>query len=143
MSRIKIEIPERKIFSTTIPIRITEINYGNHLGNDALISIIHEARMQWLASANYTELNVAGTSLIMADLAVEYKGEGFYGDILTIHIAIDEIQKVSFEVYYEITTTRNEKNILIAKAKTGMVCFDYGSRKIAGIPEKFVAFLKS
>jgi acyl-CoA thioester hydrolase len=143
MPRIKIDIPERKIFSTTIPIRITEINYGNHLGNDALISIIYEARMQWLASANYTELNVAGASLIMADLAVEYKGEGFYGDILTIHIAIEEIQKVSFEIYYEITTTRNKKNILIAKAKTGIVCFDYGSRKIAGIPEEFVAFLKS
>jgi acyl-CoA thioester hydrolase len=143
MPRIKIEIPERKIFSTTIPIRITEINYGNHLGNDALISIIHEARMQWLASANYTELNVAGASLIMADLAVEYKGEGFYGDLLTIHIAIDEIQKVSFEIYYEITTTRNKKNILIAKAKTGIVCFDYGSRKIVGLPEEFVGFLKS
>ena len=141
MARIKIEIPERKIFSTTIPIRITDINYGNHLGNDALISILHEARVQWLASENYTELNAGGTSLIMADLAVEYKGEGFYGDKLTVEIAIGEISKVSFEIFYEITTTRNDKNILIAKAKTGMICFDYETRKIVGMPENFKMIL--
>ena len=142
MARIKINVPERKIFSTIIPIRISDINYGNHLGNDALVSIIHEARMQWLASENYTELNIGGASLIMADLAVEYKGEGFYGDTLTVNISVDEIQKASFEIFYEITTTRNEKNILIAKAKTGMICFDYEARKVVAMPEVFAAFLK-
>jgi acyl-CoA thioester hydrolase len=143
MARIKLDIPNKKVFTVNIPIRITDINYGNHLGNDALVSIIHEARVLWLASANYTELSIAGASLIMADLAVEYKGEGFYGDTLNIDIAIGEITKVSFEIYYEISTTRNGKNILIAKAKTGMVCFDYTSRKVTGIPAVFVDFLNN
>jgi acyl-CoA thioester hydrolase len=143
MARIKLEIPNKKVFTVNIPIRITDINYGNHLGNDALVSIIQEARIQWLAAANYTELSVGGAALIMADLAVEYKGEGFYGDMLNISIAIGEITKISFEIYYEITTTRNSNNILIAKAKTGMVCFDYSSRKVAAIPAVFVDFLNN
>ena len=143
MARIKITIPEHKIFSAIIPVRITDINYGNHLGNDALVSIIHEARMQWLASNNKTELQIDGVALIMADLAVEYKGEAFYGDVLNINIAVDEIQKVSFELYYEISTIRNERSILIAKAKTGMVCFDYQARKVTSIPNAFVYFLNS
>jgi acyl-CoA thioester hydrolase len=141
MARIKLDIPIKKNYYTNIPIRITDINYGNHLGNDALVSILHEARVQWLASANYTELNVAGEALIMADLAVEYKAEGFYGDTLNISIAIGEITKVSFEIYYEITTVRNTETILLAKAKTGMVCFDYTSRKVAAVPAVFVDFL--
>ncbi len=137
MARVRLNIPENKIFSTNIPVRITDINYGNHVGNDALVSIVHEARMQWLANNNYTELNVAGAALIMADLAVEYKAESFYGDTLNITISIGEITKISFEIFYEISTLRNDKKILIANAKTGMVCFDYEARKITSIPENF------
>jgi acyl-CoA thioester hydrolase len=143
MPRVKLEIPDKKIFNVAIPIRITDINYGNHLGNDALVSILQEARVLWLSAGNYSELDVAGASLIMADLAVEYKGEGFYGDTLNINIVIGEITKVSFEIYYEVTTTRNGAKILIAKAKTGMVCFDYTSRKVVAIPEVFVKFLSN
>lgn len=141
MARIKLNIPEKKIFATAIPVRITDINYGNHLGNDALVSIIHEARMKWLASGNYTELNIEGAALIMADLAVEYKGESYYGDVLQVVLAVDEISKVSFDLYFEITTVREEKNIPVANAKTGMVCYNYEAKKVSSLPESFIAFL--
>ncbi len=141
MARVKLLIPERKIFSTEIAVRITDINYGNHVGNDALVRILHEARVQWLTSKNYTELNIEGASLIMADLAVEYKGESFYGDLLIIEIAVGEISKAGFELYYIIHVNRNANNILIAKAKTGMVCFNYEEKKVREIPEKFAQLL--
>lgn len=141
MARVKLLIPERKIFSTEIAVRITDINYGNHVGNDALVRILHEARVQWLTSKNYTELNIEGASLIMADLAVEYKGESFYGDLLIIEIAVGEISKAGFELYYIIHINRNANNILIAKAKTGMVCFNYEEKKVREIPEKFAQLL--
>lgn len=141
MARIRLLIPDQKIFSTEIPVRITDINYGDHLGNDALVSIIHEARMQWLASLHYTELNIEKAALIMADLAVEYKAESFYGDALLIDIFIGEITKVSFDIYYEISTFRNNKKTLISRAKTGMVCFDYVSKKVMSIPEKFASII--
>jgi acyl-CoA thioester hydrolase len=142
MARVKLDIPAHKIFTTNIPVRITDLNYGNHVGNDALVSIVHEARIQWLASNNFTELNIGGAALIMADLAVEYKAESFYGDTLNVSISIGEITKISFEIFYEITTTRNDKTILIANAKTGMVCFDYEARKIISIPEEVLTILK-
>ena len=46
MARIKLEMPEQFMGSFQVPVRITDINYGNHLGNDAFVSILHEARMQ-------------------------------------------------------------------------------------------------
>ena len=143
MGRIKLIIPEHKIFSTEIAVRITDINYGNHLGNDALVSMLHDARMQWLSSLNYTELNIENAALIMADLAVEYKAESFYGDVLFIGISIGEITKVSFEIFYEVTAIRSDKKILIAKAKTGMVCYDYEAKKVANIPKRFSQIIKS
>ncbi len=143
MARVKLIVPEKKIFIAEITVRITDINYGNHLGNDSLVGIIQEARMQWLATNNFTELNIAGAALIMADLAVEYKAESFYGDKLFIAIAIGEITRVGFELYYEITTTRNAKKIVIANAKTGMVCFDYEVKKVVGVPEAFLKILEN
>src|SRR4051812_48983227 len=117
MSRIKLTVPSNIIDTIHIPVRITDINYGNHLGNDSLVSIIHEARVLWLKKYNYTELNVAGVGLIMSDLAVEYLNESFYGDVLITSIAAGEISRVSFELFYRIETIREEKNIIIAKAK--------------------------
>ena len=141
MARIKLTLPEHKIFTTKIAVRITDINYGNHLGNDALVSMLHEARMQWLTSLNYTELNIKNASLIMADLAVEYKSESYYGDVFLIDIFIGEITKVSFEIFYNIYTMRKGESILIAKAKTGMVCYDYDAKKVVNIPEEFALLI--
>ena len=135
MARVKLEIPGNKIAVAPIPVRITDINYGNHLGNDAFVSIIHEARMQWLHQHGYTELNIEGTGLILADLIVEFKNESFYGDLIEVTLAVGEISKVSFELYYELRTKRDDKIIILALAKTGMVCYNYTLKKVTGIPE--------
>lgn len=141
MARIKLIIPENKIAALTVPVRITDVNYGNHVGNDAFVAIIHEARMQWLQKFGYTELNIEGTGLILADLAVEFKSEAFYGDTIEIIISVGEISKVSFELFYQLSVNRNNIAIVSALAKTGMVCYDYGSKKVVSIPDKLKEIL--
>ena len=135
MARIKIEIPGQVIGIVTIPVRITDINYGNHVGNDSFVSIIHEARVQWLKQHNFSELNIDGASLIMSDLAIEFKKESFYGDIIEIKLGAGEMSRVSFELYYQLSTSRNNETVLLANAKTGMVCYDYTVKKVTALPE--------
>ena len=135
MARIKIEVPEKIIASFHIPVRITDINYGNHLGNDAFVGIIHEARMQWLHQHGYTELRIEGAGLIMSDLAVEFKNESFYGDVVEVKIGAGEISRVGFELYYQLSAKRDTGNFLLANAKTGMICYDYAAKKVVAIPE--------
>ncbi len=134
MARIKLEIPPLLLASIHLPVRISDINYGNHVGNDAFVSLLHEARVQWLHQLGYTELNAAGVALIMSDLAVEFRQEGFYGDQLTITVHAGECSRVGFELYYRITARRHEHNIVLAHAKTGMVCFDYSNKKPLAVP---------
>jgi acyl-CoA thioester hydrolase len=141
MARIKLEIPEKIIGTFIIPIRIADINYGNHVGNDAFVSIIHEARMQWLKQYDYTELKIEGIGLIMSDLAIEFKGESFYGDVVEVKLGAADVIRVGFDLYYQLFAKRNDENILLANAKTGMVCFDYDKRKVATIPEKLLIIL--
>lgn len=135
MARIKLTVPSPAIAEISIPVRITDINYGNHLGNDSLVSLIHEARVAWLRTHGYTELDLAGASLIQGDLAVEYVNEGFYGDVLTIRLSAADISRVSFDLYYDISANRNGQTITIARAKTGLLCFDYSARKVMPVPE--------
>jgi acyl-CoA thioester hydrolase len=136
MPRVKIGSPE-KYFDTaiSIPVRITDINYGDHVGNDSLISIIHEARMQFLQQHSFnTELDIDGTGLIMSDLTVEFKSESFYSDVIKVKMGRGEISKVSFELFYTLTVVRNSQEVLIANAKTSMVCYDYKLKKVVEIP---------
>ena len=142
MARIKIDIPEKVIALFLIPVRIADINYGNHVGNDAFVSIIHEARVQWLKQYDYTELKIESIGLIMSDLALEFKNESFYGDVVEIKLRAGEISRVGFELYYQLFAKRNDENILLANAKTGMVCYDYDAKKVAPIPENLKAILK-
>lgn len=141
MARIKIELPQKSIASFTIPVRITDINYGNHVGHNAIVEIIHEARVQFLKINDFTELDAGGTALIMSELLVEFKNESFYGDLLEVKIFAGEISKKSFELFYELTALRSEKVVFIAFAKTGMVCYNYQERKVDLLPEKLKVIL--
>lgn len=143
MARIKIITPEKIIDTINIPVRIGDINYGNHLGNDSLVSIIHEARIKWLSKNGFSEMNIGGCGTIMNELAVNYLNESFYGDTLIIQISIGEISTISFELYYNITTLRADKELKIAKAKTGMVCYDYENKKIAAVPKAFLSLIEN
>jgi len=135
MPRIKIDLPDQFTFSTVIDIRITDINYGGHVGNDTILSIIHEARTRFLKNFGYTELNLDGAGLIMSDAGVEFKNELFYGESVIVSVTVSEFTKAAFEIYYKLEKKKEEATVVVAIAKTGMVCYDYQKRKIAPIPE--------
>jgi acyl-CoA thioesterase FadM len=136
MARTKLELPDIFPFSTIIPIRITDINYGNHVGNDAVLCIIHEARMQFLRQASYTELNMDGVGMIMSEVIIQFKNELFYGDNVIAGVAIGEFSKAGFEFYYKLEKEADGKKLLVATARTSMVCYDYSKKKITAIPEE-------
>lgn len=140
MARVKVDIPAHVHFEARLPIRITDLNYGAHLGNDALLSMLHEARLQLLKHFGYDEMNIGGASLIMADVAISYKGEAFYGDTLYIKMAFDELNKYGFDITYHVL---NQQGKEVARAKTGMLCFDYKERKLVSLPQEARAKIES
>ncbi len=136
MQRIKINLPENFNFSTNIKIRITDLNYGGHVGNDSFLSLIHEARQQFLNHYGYSELKFENVSLIMADASIEFKKELNYGDEIKISVTASGFDKYGFDIFYKIEIITEENLILAGKAKTGMFCYDYQNKKIMAVPEK-------
>lgn len=140
MARVKLDLPDTFEFSTDIQVRIGDINYGGHLGNDAVLSLIHEARIRFLRKHGFTETNIDGVGLIMTDTVIVYKSEGFYGDTLAIGVTVADFTRTGCDFLYKIENRK--KGHEVARAKTGIVFFDYKTRKVMPVPEKFRAIFK-
>lgn len=143
MPKTKLVLPEHFTFTTEIPIRITDLNYGGHVGNDSILSILHEIRMQFLRSHEYSEMNLAGTGMIMADVAIEFRSEVFYGESLKASVAAAEFSRVGFDLYYKLEKPVGEKWVIVAAARTGMVCYNYSLKKIVSVPKEVCTRLLS
>lgn len=135
MPRPSIDLPSSFHFTTEIPLRITDMNYSNHLGNDALLGVMQEGRVQMLAARGWGELDIAGKGIIMADCVVLFKSEGFYGDVLVVDIAVTEMESRSFTLLYRLMNRKSGKEV--ARARTGMIFFDYRARKPVTMPKEF------
>jgi len=136
MARIKLEVPKKFHFKTQMDVRIADVNYGNHMGNDALLSLIHEARIRFLENYRCKELDMFGVSLIMSDVGIQYKNEAYQGDVLQFEITAYDFSVTSFDLFYYVT--RPVDNAVIAMAKTNMVCYNYSEKKMKDVPEEFV-----
>lgn len=136
MNRLKITLPGSFRFSTLITIRITDLNYGGHVGNDSFLSLIHEARQQYLQAHGYKELSIAGAGLIMADVAIEFKKELNHGDIIEISVQAAGFDKLGFDIFYKLDIVNGNERVLAGKAKTGMICYDYNLKKKMAVPEE-------
>lgn len=143
MTRIKTDLPASFAFTCRIPVRITDINYGGHVGNDTVLTLIHEARMQYLHSLGYTELQFAGVGMIMASVSIEFRNELFYGDTVIASVATAATTRIGFDLVYKLEKESDDKRILVATARTGMVCYDYSGKRIASLPAEAMTRLTS
>jgi acyl-CoA thioester hydrolase len=143
MARVSIELPEKFNFTTEIIIRGSDLNYGNHVGHDRLLTIMQDARIALYRQFGFkNELNFEGSvGQVIADVCVVYKSESFLGDVLSCQIAALDFNKYGFDLLYLITNNASGKEV--ARAKIGIVCFDYDKRKIASIPKVLFDKLQS
>ena len=137
MSRIKIDLPQEWHFQTSITVQIGDINYGNHLSNDAYLRLAHEARLRFLKHHGYTEMNIDGAGLIMADAAIQFKNQAFHGDELNIRVAVTDIGRAGFTLIYLFE--RVSDGLQIGRIKNGMVFYDYQQQCVANTPATFSA----
>jgi 4-hydroxybenzoyl-CoA thioesterase len=137
MARVSVTFPDKFFFTTTLAVRIHEVNYGKHLGNDAVLSLMHEARVQFLKSLGLSEFDMGGTSIIMRDVVIVYRSEAHHGDELLVEIGVGEFTRSSFDIFYKLTNRSTGKPL--ADAKTGIVCYDYETAKVCPVPAGFKA----
>ncbi len=136
MPRVKLAEQDIYEFTFTVTLHPRDINYGGHLGNDSLVTLIGSARAQMFHSMGFSEgdLGDGKTSIIMADLVVNYRAEAFVFDKLRIDTHIGEMRSGAFRIFHRVT----KNGAIIALAEGGVVAFDYTIHRIGHVPEVFV-----
>lgn len=136
MARIELSFPDDVFcFETRMQVRITDINSGNHLGNDALISMLSEARAQFLLSYGVSEGASSGQGIIVTDLATMYQSESFFPEMLRFEVGMMDFNKYGGDFVFQVT--KAESGQTVARAKYGFVFFDYQQKTVVPMPESF------
>lgn len=144
-----------RIYRSQLRVQIGDINYGGHLGHDRLITLLHQARLDFLQQLSAyagaqkqscahnqnipDEADCFGVGLIMRRLQVEYLAEAFLRDALVVEMQVSDVKMSRFVLSYRVL--RDET--LIASAQTMMVAFDYQARKVCALPEAFLQALQN
>ena len=137
MARIKLDMDATRLtFHTDLSVRITDINYGRHLGNDAMLGLLQEARLRFLAQAGFSEEDIGGVGMVMGDAVVQFKAVAFYGDELSVGVGLQDVERRTFDLVYRVV--RKGDNAVVALAKTGMVAYDYRQNRLARVPDVFL-----
>ena len=135
MARIQIVLPETFVFSTELPLYMSHINYGGHLDNALLLTVVSEARVRFFKSLGYSELDVDGVGIVVSDAALQYKSEAFHGEIMVVQMTTGDFGKFGCDLLWRMSDKTSGREV--ARGKTGIVFFDYATRKIAPVPQGF------
>ena len=135
MPRLRLSPPENSVFATDLEVRVTDLNYGKHLGHMELVGLLHQARVEFLCAHGMTEINVEGRMLMVVDLAVSYRCEAFVGQTLVIDIGLTLEGSRRAEFAYSVREKGAGK--VVALARAGVVFSDPDSHAVVQIPQVF------
>lgn len=144
MARIKLKRQERYQFHHQLTVRVGDINYGGHLGNDAVVRLCNEARVQLMRQLGCSELDLGdgATGMVMTELAVNYLGEGFLFDEVTVHSRVDSVGYYGFRVHHLLEKETDDGAVPVALVQTALSAFDGASRQIGELPPSFCEALE-
>lgn len=134
MSRVRLTPLPEYPFRTRLSVRTTDQNYAGHLGNDRLLSLLHEARMFFLTAHEMDEMDCDGLPIIQTETVIEYRRQAFAGDELQIEVAAGEPSRCSLRLFYLVTRIADLS--VIAVAETLHIGFDYETEKIRPLSDR-------
>lgn len=123
-------------FSTTIRVRWGDCDAFGHVNNASYLSYFEEARIDyWKAVVP----DVPFTGMAIVHASVDFRGQAFPGDVLTIRAAVSQLRRTSFWADYEVLRGAT----VVATGRSAQVFFDYAAQKPTAIPEAFRARVAS
>jgi acyl-CoA thioester hydrolase len=136
MPRTKIEERPSYPFSAELDVRVSDLNYGAHLGYDRILGLAHQARLLLLRELGVTEMDLGDgrAGLMAADVAVAYEGEAFVHDVLVFELRPVEVGRGSFRLAHRV---RKRDGARVALVEIGFAAFDYQARKAVALPAGF------
>lgn len=115
------------VFETVMRVRNTEIDVGQHLTLESLISLLAEARARFLYSKGIKDINAEYQGLIVSNLQLNIINRVRAREELLFEVGIEHISDKDGEM--AIKVTRMYDGSLVAKARKSFVQYDYRSNR--------------
>lgn len=136
MARVTLQYPDALFtFSVVLPVRLSDVNAANHLGNDKMATMISEARDAFFVAHGLREGMDNALNTVVTDQVIVYRAESRPRDRLRFDIGLTDLNKYGADVIYRVT--RESDALRIADAKTGFVFFESKPGRIALMPDWF------
>lgn len=120
----------------TFEVRVGDINYGGHMGNDKALLLFHDARIRFLESIGFSEKYIGDNAgIILNEAHVYYLKEIFLYDRLQANIAVTEVSTASFLLEYSFIREKDAVEVL--KGTTKILAYDYDLQRVVKLPEVF------
>ncbi len=124
-------------FVTEIQIYISHVNQGGHLDNAQLLTLVSEARVRFFHALGYMESAVEGLLIVVGDIVAQYQSEAFHGETMRVEMAATDFNKYGFDLQFRLA--EKETGRAVALGKLGIVFISPHARKVAPVPEAFMA----
>ena len=132
MARIEVKLPDKFIFSTNIAVRMSDINRAGHVSWASMFQVMDEASVQFWDSLA-ADHNGERIPRIVVDAGINYKKEAFHGQTLKVEIGAADFSSKGFDIIYRVSELASGDEV--ARAKAGVLCYDYQNKKVTAIPE--------
>ena len=126
-------------FSIPLNVRVNDLNYGNHVSHQNFFSYFQESRLAYLNQFGYSELDIDGFGMIMAEAGCKYRQSLFLHDMIRVACGVVELKPKLFKMTYRI----EKADMVCADGFTTNVCYDYQAHKVVRLPEEFIRQVKA
>lgn len=133
MARIQIELPERFLFSTEIPVLALHLNFTGHLDNAMVLAMVSEARIRLWQSLGQDPVDVHGVTLMAVDAAVRYQSQAHHGEVMVVEKAARDFHPRGLDLVWRLSERQSGREV--ARGKTGLLCVDRVSGQVSTLPE--------
>lgn len=122
-------------FSMPYSVHVSDVNYGGHVANSAVLNFFQDVRIKFLAELGpYSEMDIGeGRGIVLPEAHVYYQAEMFLHDNLQIGVRAREIKRSSFVLEYRI----ERDGEVTVEGTTSLVGFNYQLRKASRLPQEF------
>lgn len=123
-------------FTTEIKtsIRWGEMDALNHVNNAVYFSYFEDARIEYLNSIGYGDVNVSsGSGPILANISCDFLKPLTYPDQIIVGVGTTRLGTSSMTVDYEVYSEKLEE--VVAKGSSVVVMIDYNEGKSIPLPD--------
>ena len=126
-------------FSIPLTVRSDDLNFAQHVAHQNYFIYFQEARIAYLQQFGFSELDICGCAMLIAEASCRYLKELFFGERLSIGCRVVQLKPKVFVMGYTI----GRGGVLCAEGATTNLVVDPRQKQVVPLPDGFVAAVRA